>query len=352
MKIAIINDTHCGIRNSSDIFIDNAEKFYSDIFFPYLLEHSIRHIIHLGDYYDNRKFINFRALHRNRNHFLKPLREYGLTMDIIRGNHDTYYKNTGELNSLKELLGHYMNEVTIIQEPKVMEYGSLKMGLVPWIDDDNSEESLQFIENVKCDWIGGHFDIVGYEMMQGLKCEHGLDRSIFKRFEQVLSGHFHKKSDDGQIYYLGTQYEITWSDYKCPKGFHILDTETRELTRVPNPMRIHKKLIYNDKDNDYMNMDLSQFKDTFVKVFVTNKTNEQMFNNLIDRLHNTVDTHEVNIIEDLNTDITASVKEDILEQGEDTLTFLGNYVEQIDSKLDKHKLKSVIKDLYTEASER
>ena len=61
-----------------------------------------------------------------------------------------------------------------------------------------------------------------------------------------------------------------------------------------------------------------------------------------------VDTHEVNIIEDLNTDITASVKEDILEQGEDTLTFLGNYVEQIDSDLDKHKLKNVMKDLYTE----
>jgi len=77
-----------------------------------------------------------------------------------------------------------------------------------------------------------------------------------------------------------------------------------------------------------------------------------MFNNLIDKLHNTVDTHEVNIIEDLNTDITASVKDSVLEQGEDTLTFLGNYVEQIDSNLDKNKLKEVMKDLYTEASER
>ena len=142
MKIAILNDTHCGIRNSSDIFINNAEKFYADVFFPYLLEHNIQHIVHLGDYYDNRKFINFRALNRNRNIFLKPLREHGITMDIIRGNHDTYYKNTGELNSLKELLGHYMNEVTIIQEPTVMEYGSLKMGLVPWIDDQTIPQGL------------------------------------------------------------------------------------------------------------------------------------------------------------------------------------------------------------------
>jgi uncharacterized membrane-anchored protein YjiN (DUF445 family) len=97
---------------------------------------------------------------------------------------------------------------------------------------------------------------------------------------------------------------------------------------------------------------LTQFENTFVKVFVTNKTNEEMFNNLIDRLHNTVNTHEVNIIEDLNTDITASVKENILEQGEDTLTFLGNYVEQIDTDLDKNKLKKVVKELFTEAIEK
>jgi len=77
-----------------------------------------------------------------------------------------------------------------------------------------------------------------------------------------------------------------------------------------------------------------------------------MFNNLIDKLHNTVNTHEINIIEDLNTDITASVKENILDQGEDTLTFLGNYVEQIDTDLDKSKLKKVVKELFTDAIER
>ena len=69
-----------------------------------------------------------------------------------------------------------------------------------------------------------------------------------------------------------------------------------------------------------------------------------MFNNLIDRFHNTINVHEINIIEDLTTDITTSIKEDILDQGEDTLTFLGNYVEQADTKLDKQKLKKTIKE--------
>jgi metallophosphoesterase superfamily enzyme len=100
------------------------------VFWPACEEAGVKHILHLGDYYDNRKFINFKALNSNRRVFLDKLRDSGITMDIIPGNHDTFYKNTNDLNSLKELLGHYMNEVHIVMEPTVLEYGSLKMGLI------------------------------------------------------------------------------------------------------------------------------------------------------------------------------------------------------------------------------
>ena len=133
MKIAILNDTHCGTRNSSDIFLDNAAKFYNETFFPYLKEHDIKQIVHLGDYYDNRKAINIKCLHHNRKHFLEPLRQLGIRMDIIPGNHDTYYKDTNTPNSLKELLGFFINEVAILEKPTVLEYGSLKLALVPWM---------------------------------------------------------------------------------------------------------------------------------------------------------------------------------------------------------------------------
>ena len=94
MKVAILNDTHCGVRNSSDIFLHYQERFYTEIFFPYLKEHNIKHILHLGDYYEHRKFVNFKALNQNRKHFLEPMRDNGITMDIIPGNHDVFYKNT------------------------------------------------------------------------------------------------------------------------------------------------------------------------------------------------------------------------------------------------------------------
>ena len=347
MKIAILNDTHCGIRNSSDIFINNAEKFYADVFFPYLLEHNIRHIVHLGDYYDNRKFINFRALNRNRNIFLKPLREHGITMDIIRGNHDTYYKNTGELNSLKELLGHYMNEVTIIQEPTVMEYGSLKMGLVPWIDDQNEKQSMDFLANAKCDWIGGHFEITGYEMMKGIKNEHGLDRSIFKRFEQVLSGHFHTKSEQDNITYLGSQMEFFWNDAHDPKFFHVLDTETRELTAIRNPHTLFHRIYYNDVETDYLHYDLTDIENKFVKVVVINKSDSFTFDRFIDRINNR-EIVELKIAENFNEFIGSSVDDENISV-DDTPTLLNSYIDAVDTDLDKDRIKAEMSNLMIEA---
>ena len=145
-KLAILNDTHFGIKNGSDIFIQYADKFFSETFFPYCVENGIKHILHLGDYFDRRKYINFATMKANMKHFIEPMTEKGFTMDLILGNHDTYYKNTNDLNSLKELLGHFMNEIHIIMEPRVMEYGSLKMALLPWITTENYDASIKFVK--------------------------------------------------------------------------------------------------------------------------------------------------------------------------------------------------------------
>ena len=347
MKICILNDTHCGIRNSSDVFLDNAEKFYSNVLFPYLLEHNIKHIVHLGDYYDNRKFINFRALNRNRNHFLKPLRQHGITMDIIRGNHDTYYKNTGELNSLKELLGHYMNEVNIINDPTVLDFDGFKFGLVPWIDNQNEKDCLKFISNAKCDWLGGHFDIEGYEMMKGRKCEHGLDRSIFKRFERVLSGHFHTKSSQDNIDYLGSQMEFFWNDAHDKKYFHILDTNARELTPINNPHTLFHRIHYDDTNRDYMDYDVSDLDYKFVKIVVINKTNQFTFDRFVDRIQNKK-IHELKIAENFSEFIGSSVEDEGISL-EDTTTLLDTYVDNVDTDLDKDLIKNKMHELMIEA---
>src|SRR5210317_1940285 len=275
MKIALLNDTHFGVRNDSPAFMEYQVDFYDNQFFPYLEENNIKTLIHLGDVTDRRKFINFKTASVFREKFFKRLWDMKIDTHIIVGNHDTYYKNTNEV-----------------------EIGGCRMLFLPWICDDNIEDSIYAIDNATADICMGHLEIKGFEMQRGIMNEQGLESSQFKRFEKVISGHFHKKSDDGHIYYLGAQYEMTWSDYNCPKGFHIFDTETRELERIVNPRRIHKKIYYNDKDQDYYKRDIKEYDKSLVKLFVSNKTDEDMFNAFVDRLQNEIAVHDLNIIED------------------------------------------------------
>ena len=212
MKVAILNDTHCGVRNSSDIFLNYQERFYKEIFFPYLKEHNIKNILHLGDYYEHRKFVNFKALNANRHHFLEPMRDAGITMDIIPGNHDVYFKNTNELCSLKELLGYFTSNVNIIMKPKVIDYDGLGVAVIPWINNGNYTEYCDFALNCKADILGAHLELKGFDMMPGISNPHGMSADIFSRFEHVLSGHFHTKSSKGNVTYLGAQMEFTWAD--------------------------------------------------------------------------------------------------------------------------------------------
>ena len=348
MKIALLNDTHFGCRNDSPAFIEYQNRFYNEIFFPYLQQYDIKTLIHLGDVVDRRKFINHNTAHNFKKVFFNRLEEMNIDTHIIIGNHDTYYKNTNEVNAMQNL--NINKGAKVYTHATEVEFDGLPILFIPWICDDNEAETVRTIDNTKAVIAMGHLEVKGFEMHSGHMNEHGLDKSVFKRFEKVMSGHFHKKSDDGHIFYLGTQYEMTWSDYRCPKGFHIFDTETREISRVPNPMLMFKKITYNDKDNDYDKIDITEYDKHFVKMYISNKTDNDMYERLMDRFYNKINVHAIDVIED-PTDIGASVSENILDQGEDTLTFLGNYIDQVDTDLDKQKLKAFAKELYSEASE-
>lgn len=348
MKIAVLNDTHCGIRNSNDIFLNNSADFYREVFFPYCQENNIEQIVHLGDFYDHRKFVNFKALNHNRKNFLTPMRKYGMKMDIIPGNHDTYYKNTNDLNSLKELLGHFMNEVHIVMEPTVMEYGSLKMALLPWINSENYKDSMKFITECKADWLGGHLELNGFEMMRGIKNTHGMDHKSFSRFEMVLSGHYHAASRQDNVWYLGSQMEFFWSDAHDPKYFHVIDTETREIEKVHNPYTLFEKIVYNDEKIDYNNYSVSHLDGKFVKVVVINKSDSFLFDRFIDRIQNQ-NIHELKIAENFNEFLgeNVGVEEDV--NFDDTQEIVDTYIDAVDTDLDKDRIKIQMRELMTEA---
>jgi DNA repair exonuclease SbcCD nuclease subunit len=104
MKIGIITDTHYGARKNSKLFHDYFEKFYRDVFFPTLEKEGIDTVVHMGDAFDSRKGIEFKALKWSKRVVFDPLKERGIKMHLMVGNHDAYYKNTNEVNAVDLLL--------------------------------------------------------------------------------------------------------------------------------------------------------------------------------------------------------------------------------------------------------
>jgi hypothetical protein len=185
-------------------------------------------------------------------------------------------------------------------------------------------------------------------MYRDSECHDGLSKEVFKKFDKVFSGHFHHKSDDGQIHYLGNPYELTWQDYGDPRGFHLFDTETRKLTFIKNPYTLFERFEYDDTLFDPDSIDMSIFADKYAKVIVVNKTDFYKFDKFITKL-NESNSLDVRIIENFSEFEDGKIDDTV--QLEDTQSILTSYIDSLeDCELDKkNRLKSFMKGLYIEA---
>jgi len=216
LKIALVTDTHFGARNDSLAFNDYFFQFYEQIFFPYLKENDITTVVHLGDVMDRRKFVSYRIAKDFRERFIDQFT--GIDFHMIVGNHDTNYKNTNSVNSLQELVDGKHSNITVYPETTEVDFNGCKVLFVPWINSENMPNTMKMLKTSTAQICMGHLELNGFEMQKGLVMDHGWDKKEFKRFDMVMSGHYHHKSDDGQIFYLGTPYEIYWNDWNDPKG--------------------------------------------------------------------------------------------------------------------------------------
>ena len=350
MKVAIITDQHFGARNDSIQFLDYYEKFYTETFFPIIDSERIDTVLILGDTFDRRKYVNFYSLKRAKQMFFDGLLERGISVYMLAGNHDTYFKNTNDVNSIDLLLREYGN-INVIDDPAEINVGSHKICMMPWICPENFDDSMQMLKETDAPFCMGHFEIAGFAMHRGMPSEEGLNRALFNKFEYTFSGHYHHKSNADGIYYLGNPYELTWQDYNDPRGFHLFDLDLRELTFIHNPNVMFHKLMYDDVAETISEInakDMLPYAGKYVKVVVLNKTNPYLFDKYMNNLYN-VNPADITIAEDF-TDYSEGLEDDMVDQAEDTLTILNKYVDSIkQEKIDNGKLKSILKELYIEA---
>ena len=351
MKIALITDTHWGARNDSVAFAEYFNRFYYDQFFPYIEEHGIKTIFHLGDICDRRKYINFVTARHLRN-FMDACSARNIDIHVNIGNHDTTYKNTNDVNCMRELYDHTQySGLKWYEDPTEVVLDGTKIAVLPWVCSGNYAESMKFIEETDAQILFGHLELSGFEMYKGAVNDHGMSPKIFDKFDVVCSGHFHHKSTRGNINYLGAPYEMTWSDYDDPRGFHVFDTETRELTFIQNPRKMFQKWFYDDASwSSFEHIDGFAFKEvqgSYVKVIVKNKTNPFWFDTYIDRLEK-AGALDIQVVDD-HLNLNLEDDSDIVNEAEDTLAILRKTVDNIDSSVDKVKLSNFLSNLYAEA---
>ena len=342
MKVAIITDTHYGARKGSKHLHDYFELFYKNVFFPSLEEHKIDTVVHMGDIFDSRKAIDLQSLEWAKRVVFEPLKKYKVHLAI--GNHDCYYKNTNNVNSPQLLLKSYPN-ISTYSEPVEIKLDKLKVLFLPWINSENFNETKELIESTKAKIAMGHLELNGFRATRGHLMETGMDIDIFNKFEKVFSGHFHTRSNDGKIYYLGNPYEMFWNDVNDPRGFHIFDTETTEHTPVDNPYRMFYNVYY--EDTPHQLFDASEYKDKIVKVIVRKKTEQKKFEKFLDKLYS-VGVHELKIVENF---VIQNNEEFEVEETENTISILNRYIDESDMDCDKSVVKGILQKIYSEACE-
>lgn len=343
----MITDVHWNVRNASQFYMAHQKKFYDEVFFPYLREHNIKHLLFLGDFWENRKSIDIVGLNSAIKHFLDPLEALGVSVYWIYGNHDVVFRTTNEMNSI-DFLGKMYKNIHIVKTHEVINIDGLDIAMISWIHKGNLEESLEFINTAAAPILCGHFEINSFLMHPGSTCDSGFDKSVFDRYESVYSGHFHTISSDGRIQYISNPFQTTWADYGQEKGFRILNTATRELSFIRNPVELYSKVAYTD-EIDILNYDFEQHAGKVTRVYVQSfaRMNQQKFNLFIEQL--TLKAHAVDVFEVDETVVDGDVS---IEDVSDMKKTIQTYIDEVlqNSLVKKEPLKRYFDALWTEAS--
>ena len=342
MKVAIITDTHYGARKGSKYLHDYFELFYKNVFFPSLEEHNIDTIVHMGDIFDSRKSIDYQSLEWAKRVVFEPLKKYKVY--AITGNHDCYYKDTNEVNSPELLLKDYSN-IKTYSKAKELKLGTLMILLLPWINSENYEDTSNLIKKSKAKVVMGHLELNGFRATRGHMMETGMDVKVFDKFEKVYSGHFHTRSEDGKIFYLGNPYEMFWNDVNDPRGFTIFDTETITHTPINNPYKLFYNIYY--EDTNYKLFNATEYVNKIVKIIVRKKSKPKDFEKFIDKLYS-VGVQDLKIVENF---VLPENDDFEIDEEENTLSILNRYIDESEVQIDKSVIKDIFQDLYRQACE-
>lgn len=247
MKLLLLSDTHLGLQKASDIWLNTTLNLFKEVR-DVCLSKNIDIILHLGDFFDEKKSTNQKSLQYAYEiaDVIKPLK-----IIIVTGNHDVYYKEGIEPSSLKCF--QYTQNVDVIKNTTNIE----DLTLVPWKNKIPSKGFFCF----------GHFDINDFPMNNNSFCKDGISKDIFKEYRHVYSGHFHMPSSKDNITYIGSAFQQTFSDAGSSRGYYIWEDGEMEFIEYKSA----PKFIKITSESDLKGLEGNIVKLIYTKDYGTNK---------------------------------------------------------------------------------
>lgn len=328
-KVGLIADLHLGIQEHNQDFINNQLKSLK-YHFSEFKKRGIKRIFILGDLFNNRKYITFNCLFKQFSEFLEIIKDFELT--IICGNHDAYYKTSNKINSISLLLSK-LDNVTIIDEYPIEIDGLL---FIPWINKANLKKTYEAVKASNSKYVFGHFEFSGFELIRGITCEKSqLDLNLFSKFDHIYTGHFHCPSTKHNITYVGSPFEINWSDFGDQKHSIILDLESGKTEYIKNKIFNFLKIHIDSKDFE---IDIKQFKGKNVKIYLNVEITvklEKLIQSIIDISSVCVVTDNFTLKESFDADEIEVQSIGITEVFEEYLNHLENLTNEDKSNIIK-----------------
>lgn len=270
-KIFLVGDLHLGIRNNSVEWADIQKDFLLEVLPRTAIENGFDPetdiLILEGDIFHSRESINVRIQNDSMEIFEKLSKIFKRGIFIILGNHDVYYKDSNQVNSVRHLR-HLSENIHVFESPEILTINNTENWLMlPWVEDTKTLGNYVADYAQMCKRIVCHADIKGLKFNRWTKVEHGLEITALSQYDRVYSGHIHHRQEQDNILYTGTPYQMDRGDRGNTKGYYIIDAKDN-----------YKETFVENQDSpNYVKYDICELLDMNI-----NQLHQLLTNNFVD----------------------------------------------------------------------
>lgn len=200
---AVFCDIHYGLKQNSKLHLEDCERFI-DWFIAESKARGAETCIFLGDWSHHRASVNIQTMNASICD-LKKLNDNFEKVYFITGNHDLYYKDKRDLNSVE--YARDLSNFVMVDEPFVQD----NVAIIPWLVG----EEWKKISKISCKYLFGHLELPHFSMnaMIGHMPDHGgINANHLSGPDYVFSGHFHKRQYKGNVHYIGNAFPHNYAD--------------------------------------------------------------------------------------------------------------------------------------------